>query len=200
MDFQTIILCSLFVFLAFVVRGLTGFGSGPVMVPLMLLLLDIKLVVPTAAVHAVLTGFLLFFTFQTRKYVRKDVLFLLFPGGILGLMIGTYVLASFDSKLLKIVFGLSIMGLSLKILFEREELKKEVKNYVGLVAGLIGGIAGGIFSTGGPPVIIYLNRKIKEKEVIRATLVFYFLLHDVWRMIFYGYAGLISVHPETLIY
>ncbi|MEW6410754.1 MAG: sulfite exporter TauE/SafE family protein [Nitrospirota bacterium] len=195
MTLEIIILSSIVVSMAFFVRGLTGFGSGPLMVAPLILLLDIKIVVPTAAILAVLTGILLLSTFQTIKWVRKDVLLILIPTYMIGIVLGTYVLVSFKSSLLKTLLGLFIAGYALKILFWDKEVKevKELKNYVGVIAGLLSGITGGLFGAGGPPVVVYLARKLRDKNALRATLVFLFFLMDIWRVILFAYAGLINV-------
>jgi len=184
---------------AFLIRGLTGFGSGLLMVPLLLLYLDLmglaesmKLVVPTAVSLAVLCGIFLISTFQTRKWVRKDVLLMMITGAIVGTVLGTHVLASYKSGLLKKLFGLFISGYALKMLFWGKKEAREVKDYVGLIAGFLGGCLGGMFGTGGPPVIIYLNRKIRDNRAFRATLILYFLVTNTWQLVTYSCARLIS--------
>lgn len=186
--------------MAFLIRGLTGFGSGLLMVPLLLLFFDLvgltepmKLVVPTAVSLAVLSGIFLLSTFQTRKWIRKDVLLMMIAGAIVGVIMGTYVLASFGGSLLKRLFGVFLSSYALKMLFWDKGKGREVKNYVGMIAGLLGGCLGGMFGTGGPPVIIYLNRKIKDKRAFRATLVLYFLVANTWQFATYCYARLINV-------
>ena len=194
MTFDVILLSSLIVIVAFLVRGLTGFGSGPIMVSFLLLFLDMKLVAPTAAILAVLTGFLLVSTFQTRKWIRYDILRIIVPAYMVGIIVGTYVLVFLKSGLVKTLFGLFITAYALKILFEdkKKEEAKEIRNYLGVISGFFGGITGGLFSSGGPPVVLYLTRKIGDKAVLRATLVFFFLLMDSWRLVLFGYAGLIN--------
>ena len=49
-----------------------------------------------------------------------------------------------------------------------------------------------MFATGGPPVIIYLSSKIKDKSAFRATLIFYFLVVNTLQFVIYYYARLIS--------
>lgn len=189
---QIIILSSVIVLIAFLIRGLTGFGSGLLAVPLLLLFLDRRLVVPTAASLAVLSGILLLSTFKTRKWIRKDLLLTMVGGALLGTPLGTYVLASYTSSLLERLFGLFLFGYALKMLFWGKGRNREVKNYVGLIAGFLGGCLGGMFATGGPPVIIYLNWKIKDKRVFRATLTLYFLIANSWQYVTYCYTGLIT--------
>jgi uncharacterized membrane protein YfcA len=188
-----IILSSLIVVMAFLIRGLTGFGSGLLSVPLLLLFLDMKLVVPTAATLAVLAGILMLSTFQTRKWIRKDLLLMLIIGAVIGTPLGTFVLSTYESSLLKRLFGIFISAYALKMLFWNKEDGKEVSRYVGLIAGLAGGCLGGMFATGGPPVIIYLNRQIKDKQAFRATIILYFLVSNSWQYVTYCYRGLINI-------
>ena len=101
--------------------------------------------VPTAVSLAVPAGILLISTFQTRKWIRKDVLFVLIAGAVVGVPLGAYVLASFGGDLLKRLFGIFLIVYALKTLFEKRDGKKEIKNYVGLIAGFISGCLGGMF-------------------------------------------------------
>ena len=170
------------------------------MVPMLLLLFDLmgltesmRLVVPTAASLAVLSGIFLISTFRTRKWIRKDILLLMIAGVAIGMPLGTYVLASFESSLLKRLFGLFLAGYALKMLIGwKVSGKREPRNHVGLIAGFLGGCLGGMFGTGGPPVIIYLNRKIEDKRAFRATLVLYFLAANSWQCATLCYARLIN--------
>jgi uncharacterized membrane protein YfcA len=178
---------------------LAGFGSGLLMVPLLALLFrltglaeSMKLVVPTAALLAALSGVILISTFQTRKWVRKDVLLMMIAGAAIGTPLGTYVLASLKSSLLRRLFGLFLSGYALKMLFGGKSKGSDVKNYVGLIAGFLGGCLGGMFSTGGPPVVIYLDRRIKDKRIFRATLILHFLISNTWQCATLFYARLIN--------
>ncbi|MBD3183061.1 TSUP family transporter [Candidatus Poribacteria bacterium] len=187
-NFSVIIFSSFIVIIAFLVRGLAGFGSGLLMVPSLLLLLDImgfsevmRLVVPTANILAVLSSILLLFTFRTREWIRKDVLLMMIAGAVVGSILGVYVLASYSSDILKKFMGLFLCFYALRMLFTKKKDKKEISNRWGLLAGFLGGSIGGMFGTGGPPVIIYLSRQIKDKRMFRATLLMYFLVVNAWQ-------------------
>lgn len=178
--------------MSFTIRGLTGFGSGLLMVPLMALFLDVKLIVPTGMILAILSGFLLLFTFRTKKWVRKDLLFLVIAGAIVGTLLGTYVLASYNSQLIKRLLGVFIAGYAMKMMFEGQNKIVKLKNYVAVIAGFFSGALGGMFGTGGPPVIIYFRKKIIDKNEFRATLIFYFLITNSWQLATHCYAGLVN--------
>jgi uncharacterized membrane protein YfcA len=179
--------------LAFVIRGLTGFGSGLLMVPLMILFLDMKLVVSVAAVFAIPSGIMLILTFKTWHWLRKDILPVLIGGAIVGTIIGAYILASYKSDILKKIFGLFLVGYALKTLFWKRTSLKKPNRYIGILAGFLGGGLGGLFSTGGPPVVIYLNSIINDKRIFRATILFYLLVINSWQFVTYIYYGLITV-------
>jgi len=191
-DLQVIVLSSLIVILSFTIRGLTGFGSGLLMVPLMALFLDIKFIVPIGMILAILSGFFLLFTFQTKKWVRKDLLLMVISGAIVGTLLGVYFLTSYNSQILKKLLGIFISSYSLKMLFERENKIKQIRNYVGVIAGIFSGILGGMFGTGGPPIVIYLKKLNLGKQEFRSTLIFYFLITNSWQLANYFYAGLVN--------
>jgi uncharacterized membrane protein YfcA len=163
------------------------------MVPIMLLFLDMKLVVAVSASFTMLCGYLLFFTFQTKKWVRKDIILMLIIGGLIGTIVGTYMLASYKSDILKKVLGIFIMAYALKMLFWNKKTDRKLKSYIGIIAGFFGGILGGLFSTGGPPVVVYLDNIINDKKVFRATIIFYFLIVNTWQFALYCYKGLINM-------
>jgi uncharacterized membrane protein YfcA len=189
---ETVLLSSLVVAAAFMIRGLVGFGSGLLMVPLLLLLFDIQLVVPTAASLAVLAGVLSLSTFETWKYVRKDLMLMMLAGVIVGIVLGAFVLASYGGELLKRLFGVFVALYALKMLFWNEVKVWASGRYGGLVAGLVGGCLGGMFGTGGPPVVMYLDTKVQDKRAFRATLIFYFLVANTWQFVANCFTGLIN--------
>ncbi len=50
----------------------------------------------------------------------------------------------------------------------------------------------GIFGTSGPPIAIYLENQIDSQKILRATLLVYFLVLDIIRVIVYGCFGIVS--------
>ncbi|NVM57143.1 MAG: sulfite exporter TauE/SafE family protein [Desulfobacterales bacterium] len=64
---------------------------------------------------------------------------------------------------------------------------------VGFITGVISGLLSALFGAGGPVEVIYFSYGLRGKERVRATLLFYFLLLQIWVFITYVYAGLISL-------
>ncbi|MBW2974848.1 sulfite exporter TauE/SafE family protein [Candidatus Woesearchaeota archaeon] len=178
-----VIIASLIVFAAFFIRGMTGFANSLILVPLLSLFLDIKLVVPIAAILSIVSGLSLLHI--TKKQIQKEfVPVLIFV--MIGTFIGTHFLVSYGSDLLKIILGIAIILFSIQIFFNKTF--KNIKKWWGAVAGIIAGILGGMFTTDGPPLAIYFGNKLKKKE-FRATLNIIFLINAVWINMLYVLRG-----------
>jgi len=163
MDFFIIILSSIIIFFAYVILGLAGFGSGLISVPLMLLFLDIKLVVPTILILDIISPILVLIKY--KKFIKKTHLIPLVIGAFFGVMLGTYFLVTHESMLLKKIFGITVILFALNMLFPKMKLKI-VNKWFGVIAGFISGVLGSLFKTGGPPAVIYLSYKIKKKSYL----------------------------------
>ena len=189
MTLPTLILSSIIVFVAFLVRGLAGFGGGLIMVPLFLLYLDITLVVPASVFLNLLASILVLSTFQTLKFVRKDLLPLMIAGAIIGVVGGTWVLSSIGGEVLGKLAGLLIAGYAVRMLHKNGKESAKPPRFVGLIAGFFGGFLNGMFGTGGPPIVMYLNRCARDKQAFRATATFYFLSVGIWQLMTSAFAG-----------
>ena len=189
-----ILLSSLIVFVAFILKGLTGFGPSLIAVPLLSLFLDIKFVVPIMAIITFFAGLILFL--MTKKHIKKDEFFLVLIFVMIGSFIGTQILVNYDSLLLKKIFGIVVILFSIRMLsIADKKVLKKIKKVWGVIAGFIAGILGGMFDTNGPPLVIYFGYKLK-KETFRATLIAIFFVDVVWRNILYVSSGVTSL--ETL--
>ena len=68
----------------------------------------------------------------------------------------------------------------------------------GLVAGTLGGTLNGLFSTGGPPAVLYLNSSTSSKLAYFATIQFYFCFTNLYATTVRVVNGIIT--PEILLY
>jgi len=185
-----IIIASLIVVIGKTVKGLTGFASSPIIVPLLTLFLDIKFVVPAIATVTFFSGLMMFI--MTRKNINKDEFIFVLIFVIIGSFIGAQILANFDSIFLKKIFGIVIILFALRmLLIAYKKVIKKIKRFWGAIAGFIGGISGGIFDINGPPIVIYMGHKLK-KESFRATITAIFFVDVIWRNILYVLNGVAS--------
>jgi uncharacterized protein len=187
---------SLIIFFAFLVRSLTGFGSALISVPLLALLFNLKFVVPLESVLEV--GFTALLAPRVYRQMHKATLLPMIGGAILGTLVGTYFLRAVGDVILKKALG--ILTLMFGIYFyraSREEGAKDLSADWGVLAGAGGGILGGLFGTSGPPFVAYLSYKLREKDVLRASLIGIFAVDYAWRTTVFAFSGLLTVELLT---
>ncbi len=171
-----ILLAGVIVFGGHFVKGVSGFGSALFAVPLLMLILDAKFVIPVFLIFDFISGVLL--VAANWRAIHRKLLLLLLSGLLVGTAIGTWVLLSFGHELLKRILGVLIIGWSVITIVRGEEGMKsnpataqdQKKLYWAPVSGFLGGALGAMFSVNGPPIIIYLAGVIEQKQVFRATL------------------------------
>jgi len=189
-----LLLASAISFAGLFVRGFTGFGSALIMTPLLLLFFDIKTVVVVTAILEIAAGIAV--AIQARKHVDKKSLFNVLPISVLGIVFGAYILVSFDSSILKKVFGGFTILFALRILillWRNSSGKRKWPSFFGYIAGVLGGVLGGLFGTAGPPIAVFLENQLRSKDTLRATMLMYFLVIDIVRLIPYTYSSLMTV-------
>lgn len=181
-------------FFGLFVRGFAGFGSALIMTPILLFIFDIKTTV--VLVGLVETPASLLIALNARKEIDLGYLKILVPVSLIGVIAGGYALARYDPVILKKTFGIFTIIFTLRIiilLHLKTRRKKQWPRPVGYLAGLIGGLMSGLFGTSGPPIAVYLENQIAEKDTLRATMLCFFLINDVLRLIYYGFSSLITL-------
>ena len=183
---------SLIIFVAFFIRSLTGFGSALVSIPILALLFDLKFAVPLEALFEVGISILLMSKVYTA--ISKTTLVPLIIGTIIGSLLGTYILYSFANIFLKRMLGVIVILFAISLLLEKTgSAIKTVSSGWGLLAGAIGGVFGGLFGTSGPPFVMYLTYKLKQKDVLRASLMGLFAIDYTWRVGVYATTGFLTM-------
>jgi uncharacterized membrane protein YfcA len=106
--------------------------------------------------------------------------------------------AAVSGEIFKILLGSVLIVLSIYFLFfnQRIKIKPCVRN--GLISGGLGGALGGLFSTGGPPVVLYLSSAAKNNLSYFATVQFYFCFTNIYATSTRAVNGLITT--ELLLY
>lgn len=73
---------------------------------------------------------------------------------------------------------------------KRIKLRPHVTN--GVLAGTLGGTLSGLFSTGGPPAVLYLSSATPDKLTYFATIQFYFCFTDLYATTMRAVNGIIN--------
>lgn len=177
------------VFVAGVIKGLTGFGFSLLAAPLLVVLLGPRMAVPVIVVLNAFTNIVLFAGCRRAADVRR--IRPLIIAGIITVPMGMFLLLNLDVGVLKMIVGVAIVLFAFALLAGfRRPLKNERRGL--LLTGLISGTLNGLISTGGPPVILFLANQGMQKVVFRASLIAYFLFLSVATIPIFLAGGLMS--------
>ncbi len=164
------------IFLTNVIQGITGFAGTILAMPPSLMLVGYNTAKPILNVLGILAGIYVFVT--QRKYVDwKQVkkVVLVMAVGIVGGFFLKNLLTGYDTILYR-ALGIFVIFLAVQGLWRMsgkgEKTTQTTENSTGRsIALLVGaGIVHGMFVSGGPLLIGYLSRTIKEKSAFRATI------------------------------
>src|SRR5574340_449875 len=173
---------------AYFIRGITGFGSGLIAVPLLALILPLKFVVPLLLLldftaSMVMGGF----NFGRVKWNEIGVLI---PFGILGVVLGTSLLVNLSPSLMLMVLAGFVFVFAVRSMLNLHG-DKPISRAWAVPAALTGGTVGALFGTGGPPYVVYLTHRIHEKSNLRATFSALFFADGLSRIVSFLIAGLL---------
>ena len=172
---------------AYLVRGITGFGSGLLAVPLLAHILPLQFVVPLVLVLDFSASLTL--SRHARKYVRWDEIIPLLPSTIVGILLGVALLVSLPREPLLTALGLFVMFFGVRYVFDIQG-SKAISRLWAVPTGLAGGLISALFGTGGPPYVIYLSHRMRDKAQLRASFSGLFLFDGALRIAGFIYAGL----------
>jgi uncharacterized membrane protein YfcA len=178
------------ILLAYLVRGVSGFGSALVAVPLLAHFLPLTFVVPWVVVMDTLAALLLACSGQRSGHVRWEEIRWLVPAALLGIVAGILLLVNLDPEPLLVVLGLFVAGFGVRNLLGLHG-QRPVSRWWAVPAGVLGGGIGALFATGGPPMVIYLTHRLRDKSELRATLSGLFLIEGSLRVLGLTMAGLL---------
>jgi len=178
---------------AYFIRGLTGFGSGLIAVPLLAFSYPLQTVVPLVLALDFLASFLLG-SASTKQADWSEIRRLL-PFGAIGAAFGVFALIRFPSVVVLMAMGLFVMYFGMHNVLGIQP-QGHVSALWALPAGLIGSTAGALFGTSGPPYIIYLTHRLQDKAAIRATFSWLFVIDGGLRLALFALTGLLLA-PET---
>lgn len=176
------------VLLAYFIRGIAGFGSGLIAVPLLALFLPLTFVVPLIL--------LLDFTASLVmggvdfKHVQWKEVAVLIPFSIVGVIVGTQLLVSLPITPMLLALAAFVFIFAIRSLLNLKG-EKPVSRWWAIPAALTGGTVGGLFGTGGPPYVIYLNHRIHDKTRLRAAFSALFFIEGAVRIATFLAAGLL---------
>lgn len=127
---------------------------------------------------------------KTRKHIDWNELKPLLPFGAAGVILGVALLIHMPREPLLVGLGIFVLIFGVRNLLNIHG-EKPISRLWAIPAGLTGGTVGALFGTGGPPYIIYLSHRLKDKAELRATFSGLFIFDGGLRLVSFLATGLL---------
>ena len=190
--------CALVIVAAYTLRGATGFGAGVVAIPLLVLVLPLRAVIPVITTLGILASF-----GQTVREFRhvewRGVRGLLVPT-LLGAGAGLWLFQALHPEMLRDALALFIIGYAVWSVAPRKARLRAPRVWLAPLAGAGGGLVSTLFGgMAGPIFVIYLNALNLDKTRFRATMSAILFLLALLRAAGYGSLGFYDARVFALL-
>jgi len=182
------------VFVAYLVRGIAGFGSGLVAIPLLLIVHPLHIVVPVVVALDFLGS--LAQGLKNRDKISWPEIKPLLPFTLIGCGIALVLFKTADTGTLTSALAIFIIVFAIYQLLPLPVLKGS--RIWSAPAGLLGGLVGTLFGTGGAFYMIYFTVRGLDKAQLRSSFAAYFFVDGTIRLVGFAMIGLLNM--EGLIF
>lgn len=134
---------------------------------------------------------------NARQHVNWKEIKPLLPFSLLGVGLGVALLIHLPKEPLLTGLGLFVMAFGVRNILDLHS-EKPISQWWAVPAGLTGGTVGAVFGTGGPPYIVYLSHRLRDKSELRATFTGLFILDGGTRLAAFLATGLL-LQPGLLL-
>jgi uncharacterized membrane protein YfcA len=173
---------------AYFIRGITGFGSGLISVPLLALSFPLTYAIPLILAldftASVAIGGI------NRSQTDWSEIKLLLPAGLIGGVIGIVALLKLPPTPILVALGAFTMFFGFRNVFGLAPAGQTNRTWA-IPAGLAGGATGALFGVGSPPYVMYLSRRIADKSRMRATFSWLIAVDGAARLVWFAIAGIL---------
>ncbi|MEP7057271.1 MAG: sulfite exporter TauE/SafE family protein [Caldimonas sp.] len=180
--------------LAYVVYGLTGFGSSITALPLLAFLVPLRTAVPLMLIFDLCVGVLM--GVNNRKVIDRSEVRRIVPFMVIGMLGGVMLLVKAPERALLLLLGSFVLAYSAWSLLRRGTPAPIAEGWASAF-GTFGGVFSALFGTGGPIYTIYLARRLTDKTVLRATVSGLVFISALARLVLFTGVGLYA-QPQIL--
>ena len=186
--------CSCF---AAAVQTVSGFGYGIIVMALL------PHVIPSTVTCAVMIGLTAVVnSFAISLKYRGRIRFSLILLPLITYIPMSYLAVTFAGNsgegVLRIILGIVLILLGLYFFFIKSKLKIKPTPLNALSAGGIAGILSGLFSTGGPPMVVYLKGVTEDTDEYIGCIQVFFMLTNLYTSVVRGLKGMITPYVLKL--
>lgn len=173
---------------AYFIRGITGFGSGLISVPLLALSFPLTYAIPLILALDFTASMII--GGVNRQQTDWREIKLLLPAGIVGGLLGIWALLKLPTTPILLALGAFTMFFGFRNVLGMHAVG-QVNRLWAIPAGLAGGATGAVFGVGSPPYVMYLSRRIADKSRLRATFSWLIAADGLARLVWFALAGLL---------
>ena len=174
---------------AYVVYGLTGFGSAVLSLPLLAYLMPLKFAVTLVLVLDLAIG--IAFNTRVRRGIRLDELAWLVPFMLAGMAGGLTLLITLQERNLVAVLGAFVLSYGLWGIARRGAFRALSRAWCAPI-GLAGGAFSALFGTGGALFVVYISGRLRDAVELRPTTAATILFSVAVRSLLFLASGLLA--------
>ncbi|MGL4392789.1 MAG: sulfite exporter TauE/SafE family protein [Fusobacteriaceae bacterium] len=149
-----------------IIQGITGFAGTVLAMPPIILLQGIDIAKPILNLLGLLAS--VWMVFRDLKKVNIKELFKIISFMLIGMILGIYAYDLIPTHILIKFYAAFIIAIALKGIFIKNET--ETREWIMVLIIFLSGIIHGLFISGGPLLMIYALKKLKDKSEFRATI------------------------------
>ena len=190
---EPVMMAAPIILIAYLVRGICGFGSGLIAIPVLSLMLPLKVAVPLVVILDYLAS--AGQGVSLRQSIQWGEISRLIVPALIGVSVGLLIFHNADADLLPRFLGGFIFLYALYALWGPKIPR--VSSWWAVPAAISGGTVGTLFGTGGPFYVSYLKARQLDKTAFRATFACIFLLDGTARVT--GYLGTAVIDIQLLV-
>ena len=179
------------------VQRVSGFGLG------IFAMIFLPYLMPSATAAATVSclfscGTSTYNSIKYRKSISYKTTLPMLAAALVTIPLSVYFASQIKQDMFKTILGVILIATSILFLFFAEKIKLKATFSNGISAGSASGVLSGLFSTGGPPAVIYLSSAISDKLVYFATIQFYFCVTNIYATATRAINGMIT--PKILLF
>ena len=187
---EVLVFAPIIVLLAYLIFGISGFGSTLIAVPLLAHILPLKFVIPMVVVldciSAVSMGL------KLRANVWRPEFVPMLPFLLVGLLMGAFVLLNVPTQWLLLGLGGFVLLFGTYYLIDRQSAMRLPRWTVAPI-GLVAGTTSSALGVGGPLYVFYFTARGATPDQVRATVPAVFSFTTVARIAIFASVGLFNM-------
>ncbi len=194
MDLPLILYVFVSIALAFIIKGLVGFGDPLLYTPLLSVFLPNSTITPgLLPVSLVLNARVVW---KNRSHFSPRLVFPIAAFVMLGIIPGTLLLQYGSASALKLLLGLVIIAMGVEMLTRKPGTGKP-SALLRSVMSFLSGVTAGLFGID-LLFLAYLERVSQRREEFRGNVCFIFILEGIFRTVLYLWSGMFTTQSLLL--